>query len=377
MPNPLSASPLQVWAAEDTSIQLTWGALPAGPVVAWAGESHANIDHRGGPGALDLAGLHPATDYTIDLRHGGGRDQLRVRTLPTPEGRPLCRVATVSDLHLGSSNWGASKLMLDRSGHPVPFAVRCARAAITEAIEWGADALIVKGDAAHHQLDEHFAILGDLLDEFDDLPVLLIPGNHEVDGRGEAPVPSEIGRRRVPFVRSTAAMDQPGIRLIVADTTVPGRGSGSLTRVADEIVELAADSPGPCLVGLHHQLQQHRVPTYYPPGIPQLEATPFLERLAGANPEALVTSGHTHRNRSRRHGPLAITEVASARDWPGVWAGYAVHEFGIRQVIRRASAPGAISWHEYSRRALLGVWGRWAPGPIEQRCFTHRWLGRG
>ena len=204
----------------------------------------------------------------------------------------------------------------------------------------------------------------------------MIPGNHDVDGRGDTAVPSEVGRRRVPFVRGVAAMDQPGIRLIVADTTVPGRGTGSLTRVQDQIVELASASSAPCLVGLHHQLQRHRVPTHYPPGIPRAEATPFLERLAMANPAGIITSGHTHRNRSRRHGPLAITEVASARDWPGVWAGYAVHEGGIRQVVRRANAPSAISWHEYSRRALLGLWGRWAPGPIGQRCFTHQWPQR-
>lgn len=371
--HPLTPSALQVWAVEDTAVQLTWGDLPPGPVSATMAGRTAMIEHPGGPGSLDATDLDPGTGYTIRVDHAGGSTELRARTLTPPPGRLLCRVATISDLHLGSDNWGASKLMVDRSGSDTPFPLRCARAAVAEAVAWGAELLIVKGDAAHHQDAGHFAQLGALLDSIDELPVLLIPGNHDVDGRGLGPVPAKVGERGVPYVRGAASADLPGLRVIVGDTTIPGSGTGRIDRVADEVVELANESPGPYLLALHHQLQRHRIPTYYPLGVPAAASAAFLDGLAADNPRGLVTSGHTHRNRSRRHGPLMVTEVGSTRDWPGVWAGYAVHEGGIRQVVRRAAAPEAISWHEYSRRALLGLWEHWAAGRQRHRCFTHRW----
>jgi len=370
---PLASSPLQVWAVEDTSIQITWGSLPTGAVEVRTGDHHHTVEHPGGPGSLNLHNLEPDHRHHIDLKWPQGRAQLIARTLPPPPGRPLSRIATVSDLHLGASYWGASKRMLDRSGHEVPFAVRCARAAVSEAIRWGAELLVIKGDAAHHEHDEHFDLVGDLVDGTGDLPVLLIPGNHDVDGRGRGSIPAKVGARGVPIIRHAASVDLAGLRVIAADTTVPGQGHGSIDRVGDDILELAELSPGPVMVGIHHQFQARRFPTHYPLGVRAPASNRFLDELASIAPTALVTSGHTHRNRARRHGPLKISEVASTRDWPGVWAGYTVHEGGIRQVIRRVAAADAISWHEYSSRALLGLWEHWAVGPLNQRCFVHRW----
>ncbi len=373
MPRFIPPSRLQVWAVEDTSVQLTWGELPPGEVVARTGDLHAAVIHPGGPGALDVTGLAAGRDHHIDVSWDGGRAQLSTTTLDPPPGELLAKVATVSDLHLGARRWGASKLMRDRSDHADPFPFRCARACLQEATAWGAELLLVKGDAAHHQRTADYEQVGRLLDTFPDLPVLLIPGNHEVDGRTDDPMPTKVGVRGVPYLRQPTCTDLPGIRVIVADTTVPGRGSGSVDGRVDEIVELASLSSQPFLLGLHHQLQPHRLPDHYPPGVAAPSSIHLLDELAAANPHGLVTSGHTHRNRNRRHGPLMVTEVASTRDWPGVWAGYAVHEHGIRQVVRRAAADDAIGWTEYSRRALLGLWGWWAAGPLEQRCFSHRW----
>lgn len=374
---PPSNSPLQVWAVEDTSVQLTWGALPPGEITAWAGDAHASRVHQGGPGSLDLGGLTPDTEHRIDVTWDGGRAQVVATTLPTPPGELLSRIATISDLHLGSSHWGASKMMVDRSDYETPFPTRCAEVAIDEAEAWGAELLLVKGDAAHHQDPDHFVAVGELLDSVPELPVLLIPGNHDVDRRTEHPLPAKVGERGIPFIRDAVSVDLPGLRVIVADTTVPGRGSGSLERVGADIIELAGLTSRPFFLGLHHHLQPRRIPTHYPIGVGWPASSLFLDELAAVNSCGLVSSGHTHRNRSRRHGSLRVTEVASTRDWPGVWAGYAIHEGGIRQVIRRAAAPEAITWHEYSRRALWGLWERWAPGPLEQRSLVHEWTAHG
>jgi 3',5'-cyclic-AMP phosphodiesterase len=374
--NPLSPTPLQVWAVEDTSAQLTWGRLPPGTVSAsWTdGEGgRVSVDHEGGPGSLEINGLAPRATVTITVTWPGGNGVVEVRTLEPPPGPLLCRIATVSDLHLGSYHWGATKLMLDRSGHPVPFPLRCARAALTEASAWGAELMVVKGDAAHHQRADQFALVGALLDEYPELPMLLLPGNHEVDEVSDHPLPAKVGARGVPYVVDAACVDLAGIRVVVGRTTISGRGRGSIEGTSAAIAELVSEAGGPYLLGLHHQLQPHRFPVHYPLGVPGPQSARLLDRLVHLNPAGFVTSGHTHRNRARRHGPLAITEVAATRDWPGVWAGYAVHEGGIRQVVRRVAHPEAMTWLEYSHRALLGRWESWAQGPLAQRCFTHRW----
>jgi hypothetical protein len=101
----------------------------------------------------------------------------------------------------------------------------------------------------------------------------------------------------------------------------------------------------------------------------------FLDALAEAQPATVVTGGHTHRHRARRHGPLLVTEVGSPKDFPGTWAGYLVYEGGIVQIVRRVSAPEAIRWTERTAGALFGAWGRWSPGQLTDRCISHPWAG--
>jgi hypothetical protein len=41
--------------------------------------------------------------------------------------------------------------------------------------------------------------------------------------------------------------------------------------------------------------------------------------------------------------------------------------------VRRIAEPSVIRWTEHTRRAALGAWGQWAPGPRSSRCFTREW----
>lgn len=365
-------SPPTVWAVEDTSVQICWGDLPPGPVAARSGPAATRVDHEGGPGAIDLGGLTPGRAIDIELTWRGGRTTLPTRTAEPPPGALLTRFATISDLHLGASTWGALRTMVDESGHPVPHPYRCATAAIAEARAWGAGFLIIKGDAAHHERRSDFAQLGRLVDEHADLPMVLIPGNHDVDGRPGG-IPPAVGARELAFIRTADHVDLPGIRIVAGDTTIVGEGSGTLRRTGRAIEELSSASDRPVFVAIHQQLQRTRLPRSWPAGIPAPESTRFLDRLDAMDQPIAVSSGHIHRNRSRIHRSTLVTEVASTKDWPGVWAGYAVHEGGIRQVVRRIAEPAAMAWTEYSRGALHGLWGHWAPGPLDQRCLTHRW----
>jgi hypothetical protein len=172
---------------------------------------------------------------------------------------------------------------------------------------------------------------------------------------------------------SVQIRDVPGLRIVLVDTSVPGHRHGEITPHVDEIADAVRDAPGPAFVALHHQLMTTPVPTYIPVGIDRDQSRAFLDRLVAANPAVFVTSGHTHRHRRRRHGSAVITEVGSPKDYPGTWAGYVVHEGGIRQVVRRVARPDVLRWTDRSSAAAFGLWGRWSPGTLDDRCFVHTW----
>ncbi len=364
-----------VWAVEDTAVQLCWGDLDAGTVTATvSGAPDAAIEHTGGPGSLIVDGLTPDRVAEITVNWRGGSARLETLTLPSPPGEELYRFATISDVHLGATRWGALKTMTEEKigldferGHP--FAA--ATSAIADAEAWGASRLVIKGDLAHHRVPEHFELAGALVDSFTDLPMSLIPGNHDVDQRSDMAVPATIGVRELPFIRTLERLDLPGLQLIAVDTTVEGRGDGRIAHVQDEVAQLVRQSDLPTFVATHQQPQDKPYITYWPPGIKAPESSNFMAALR--DQPVLLTSGHTHRNRVHRRQGFVQTEVASTRDWPGVWAGYVVHEGGIRQVVRRISAPDVMRWHEYSRNAVATLWGRWSPGALDDRCITHPW----
>jgi 3',5'-cyclic-AMP phosphodiesterase len=279
----------------------------------------------------------------------------------------------VSDCHLGGEGFG----QLPRFHHPTGSAIHatCLAAALDEAVAWGADLVVVKGDLTQEgtaaEWEEAAALLAPVVAA--GVPVEVIPGNH--DRRGDDAVAAEVlataGARYT--VGGVACRDLPGLRVLAADVTVPGQHGGAAAPVRDELVGLAAEAPAGVLVAIHQQPQRWARTTHWPPGLPGADATALLDGLADAHPATLVTSGHTHRHRRRHHGPLVITEVGSTKDHPGTWAGYVAHDAGIRQVVRRIAAPEALRWTDRTRRSYLGMWGPWSAWTLSARCFTHRW----
>ena len=367
----LSPSPLAVWAVEPGAAQLTWGSLPRGQMAVdlSTGET-VRFVHDGGPGSIVLENLPPGV-VDIDVRTAAGQQRIQATIPEAPPGHELCRIATISDLHLGSRNWGALRTIADiEPDAPERYDMRCATAAIQDAIDWGASLLVIKGDAAHHRRTRDFELVGQLVDRFPRLPMILLPGNHDVDDAWPIELPDTVGRRGLPFERGVRTHDMDGVRIITGDTTIDLEDHGSIEPVRDDLLDAASSSETSNLMLLHHQFQKYRFPTYWPPGISSVEAKPFLADLGKAAPATLVSSGHTHRNRARRVGPVLVTEVGSTKDWPGGWAGYRVFEGGIYQTVRRVSAPTAIRWTEHSRRAVGGVWSAWSPGQISDRCVA-------
>jgi predicted phosphodiesterase len=284
-------------------------------------------------------------------------------------------VATVSDCHLGGKGFG----QLPRLHHPTGAGIHttCLAAALDEAVAWGADLIVVKGDVTQEGSAGEWAEAASLLGPVvaGGVPVEVVPGNHDRRNDDDAAVErlAAVGVRYT--VGGVACRDLPGLRVLAADVTVPGQHGGRAAPVRDELTALAAEATTGVLVAIHQQPQRWTRTTHWPPGLPGPDATALLDGLAAAHPATLVTSGHTHRHRRRRHGPLVVTEVGSTKDYPGTWAGYVASDAGIRQVVRRIAAPEALRWTEATRRGYLGTWARWSAWKLSARCFAHPWPG--
>ena len=404
-----SAWPVRTFAVDDTSAQLTWRASPAeglqlevgGCVVKPEATAAAELvlsllANAGtkrcrpldpawpcGPGAAVVEGLAPATTYDVVARAEGVPAFLAgtLRTLGSPGGRLLSRFATVSDVHIGEKHFGILGRIQDgfvQDGGAGPsYPERALRAAIDEAVDWGAELIVAKGDLTRYTAAAEVRDAGRLLAS-SPVPVETVLGNHDnqlgVDGRGV------LESQGVAVSWQPRARDLPGLRLVLVNSThgEPHHHRGQLPpEISRQVAALAREVPGGVWVGVHHPPETHPVPTVYPPGIPYAESRVLLGGLVAANPDTFVTCGHRHRNRRYRFGPLTISEVGSTKDYPGVWAGYRVFEGGLIQTVRRITRPDVMAWTEATRRAMNGQWHRWAPGRLEDRCFVVGWQGSG
>ena len=230
----------------------------------------------------------------------------------------------------------------------------------------------MKGDLTDKGLRSQWDTAAELLSALP-VPVVVLPGNHDLYRHAEVD-PVDAGREHgLHVVEGVEHIDLPGVRVVLAVTAIPGRSRGEIgPDLGASVAATAAGGPA-ALVMLHHQLAVRPEAPFYPPGIPRAEGDPFLDGLAAAQPRSLVTSGHTHRHRRRSHGPVTVTTVGSTKDYPGTWAGYVVHDGGLRQVVRRVAAPDCLRWTEATRRGAARQWARLSEGRLDDRCFTIDW----
>lgn len=364
--------PVEVFAVEDCVAQLTWRDLPAGEVGVVVDGGHQLLGPTGRRGAADITGLRPATTETVAV-HVDGREvaECAVPTTAALQGPARTKIATISDLHLGETGFGLLKEIREPTPPRRDYPLRCAQAAVAEATAWGADVLVVKGDITDCGTPEQWDLFDELLDTTT-IPIVAIPGNHDTFAKPGALDAHEQLQQRGLCPTDVQTLDLPGIRIVAADTTTPRHSWGRIRHLEDRLVG-AVDTCDPAIVFLHHHLESHRSPRFWPVGTPRREAAPVLTRLVEAKPDLVISSGHTHRNRARTHEGATITEVGATKDFPGVWAGYVVHDAGIRQVVRRVAEPSCIEWNDRTHAAVGGVWGRWSPGRLADRSFVHNW----
>jgi Icc protein len=373
-----------VFSVEPTAVQLSWDRLPAREVTFEVGGRRFEVAARppewyrlwgrrrlhsrfGGPGALLVEGLEPGTSYDVVV--GGSLVATAITPVPPP-GRVLARFATVNDCHIGERRFGPTGLLHERGALPA-YPVQALRAAIQEIEAWGADALIAKGDITQKSKPAEAETAAEVLANAA-IPVHAVLGNHDVHpGADVAGVLREAG---IKATTEAHAVDLPGVRIVLGHSPVRGRHSGLIeAEHLEELIFLASETRSPAVVAVHHPPGLRRLPRYYPPPIGRADSLALTQRLAEADPAAVLLAGHTHRTRWYRAGPLPVAEVGSTKDYPGQWAGYTVYEGGITQVSRRISHPDVIAWTEMTARALGGLWGWWSPGRLTDRSWCYEW----
>ena len=364
---------ISVFAVEDDAAQVCWSQIERTELRLEAGPAAVTIETDGRPGATQLRGLSPSTTFELLAGVGGGplRKVAHFATLASPPGSLRCKFATVNDIHIGAIAFGTLHPQFD-DGTLEPHPVRCARAALAEAREWGAGFLVAKGDLTQDGRPEEWHTAGRLIQD-SGMPALVVEGNHDVKKKA-VDGGRFLAAYGIPLYHRAGAVDLPGVRIVALPTAAWHSDDGTIhpddRRAA---LELVSSAPEAAVIAMHYYPQRFRWPNLYPTGIPGPLAERFLDEVAEANPRTIVLSGHSHRHRRHHHGPLVVAEVGSTKDYPGSWAGYAVHEGGIRQVTLRVAEPTAMAWTEAGRKVLGGVWGRWAPGLRSHRCFTVDW----
>ena len=364
--------PIEVFAVDDRSAQIVWRDLGTGRVIARVDDRIVTLGDAHGTAAAFVTDLMPDREHAITVSVDDRPVQtLRVRTAPYLGTGATTKIATIGDLHLGEPGFGLVKRMNEPRGTPVPYPIRCAEAAVDEAIAWGADMIVIKGDITDEGRAQEWAQFDRLLDRIT-VPVMAIPGNHDVVGKPHSLDASDQLRQRGLFPSGVQTIDHTGGRVIVVDSTVPRRGYGRLGPLISEL-EAAVSVDRPVVIFTHHHLQTTALPWFWPLGTTRRDGYGTLDRLLDINPDIFLSSGHTHRNRIRRHRSSVLTEVGSTKDHPGVWAGYELTGLGVRQTSRRISRPDCIEWTDRTTAIVGGLWGRWSPGGVDDRCVTHIW----
>lgn len=317
------------------------------------------VAHQG-HGVRRYDGLSPDTDHAFD--------GLSFRTLPEP-GELLSTFATVNDVHFGEEVCGVidgsdlGPVFRAGPGEP-PYPEVMNRSAVAEMAALDPAAVVVKGDlTANGTVEEYEAFRAAYEPAFGDR-LTVVRGNHESynHARFAADPVQEV--------------TLPGVILAVIDTSIDGEVAGTVT--ADQLAwldELGARADRPVLLFGHHHLgdRHSREKADRTFGI-DVDASEALLEVGGRRPRIRAAfAGHTHRNRVRRFaatGDVPWVEVACVKDYPGAWAEYRVHEGGIVQVQHRISTPEALAWTEQTRHMYAGLYGPYAFGSLDDRCFV-------
>jgi hypothetical protein len=316
-----------------------------------------------------VTGLEPDTVYDLEVE-GAAPDgrwlPAQARTLAQPAGRLLATIATANDVHFGETECGKTgdpatdaigPILRSAPGEP-PYPELMNGAVVDEMLALDPDVVVVKGDLTDSGRPEEY-------EAFLACYGRLGPRMHHVRGNHDAMRDPEMAREGAPY-----AIVLDGVTLAVLDTAVPGRVGGALpVEQRNWLDDLAAGTPDPVVVFAHHPAW-NADPRY---GLEPEHTAALLELFARRDNIVGYFSGHTHTNhvvRDPRGREVPCVEVACAKDYPGAWAEYRVHEGGYTQVMRRVAAPAARDWSERCRHMIQGIYRDLVLSALDERCFT-------
>ena len=367
----------RVFALDHEVVQVDWTSQPTDVAVRVDG-TEITTAPAGEPGATTVA-LTTTAPVHVEVRAGTTRLLDETATpLTAPPGRELCRFATISDLHFGAPGFDHNDRMRELPEPAEPHWMRCTDAALREIEAWGAERIVVKGDLTHAGRRDAWDLVAKVL-ATTHLPLHAIPGNHDTHPRvGRVDPYRAIDPDLLPITPWVEGVDVPGLRILLCNTTIPHRGRGRLGHLLPALTDLAADARrdgrAVLLVG-HHHVNPLPFPVFWPIGVAKADGEATLAAVRRANPAVAYICGHTHRHRRRTVSGVPHVEVGSPKDYPGVWAGYVVHEGGLLQTVRRIERPDCLRWTEHTGAAAHGSWAHWSPGRRQDRCVALTWDG--
>jgi 3',5'-cyclic AMP phosphodiesterase CpdA len=219
------------------------------------------------------------------------------------------------------------------------------------------DALVITGDLTDCGLPEEYALLQSMISRLD-MPVLLVPGNH--DRRETLVAGLKLDPQTVldsGFIQFVA--DLGPMRLIGLDTLVPGQSSGALCEARLDMLDkaLAGASGKPVAIFMHH-----------PPfacGIAHMDAIRLLD---GADAFAAIVARYPNIERivcGHHHRPIIARFAGTiAQIAPSV----------THQVTLDLSEDGAATFHMEPAAYLLHSW-REGAGFVSHTAYVERFPG--
>jgi Icc protein len=219
-------------------------------------------------------------------------------------------LAQISDLHIGV---GAGDGEPARRLEAVVEAV----AALAPA----PDAVLVTGDLVRIGSPAEYERVRELLAPLR-MPVHALPGNHDDRDALRAALLPAGARAASGFVQYTATAGR--LRLVVCDTTEPGRDGGRLCaeRMAWLESELAADRETPTVVAMHHPPLVTGIRAMDEIGLAPATRMAVADALRRAPNVCRVLAGHVHRAMVAQAGGCTVftcpsTDVAIGLDLAG------------------------------------------------------------
>jgi 3',5'-cyclic-AMP phosphodiesterase len=319
----------------------------------------------------------------------------RFRTLQSPGGRVLARIAVINDLHVGEQCSGTATSV---NGQSVPpcfsapnYAARMVAASVRAIRAAKPDLVIANGDLTDRGRPNEVAYALKLLKALR-VPVLITRGNHDrvLPGAEGCGPDGDCLRtfafpRRAPGDHALTSSRRVGRRLSVIglDSCDPQSGEGRLDlggqiEFLDRELALAARSGRRAIVAFHHPITTAAISTAIPPvtfGVgPEQGGRDCLDVLARHRNVALVLHGHTHRNyvsydERNPSGPVFL-ENGAVKEYPGGFGLLTIRERGITRTFHRMTDAFCREWNRTSSQQYHGLHPMYTLGPLSARAFV-------